>query len=155
MATRLTVAYDAPARWSAWPGALKFYEPEQAGETVLGGHVGLSIVTVTNDVTMQDHRAADPAVGPTVDDLATALAGLAPFEVTAPATDVTVVGYEGMHLRLTVPDIPAKGEAFTSCSDGAIHSWIAPMIEGSFYGYNASPVASRSSGSSTRPAPGC
>ena len=40
--------------------------------------------------------------GPSVDDLANALASLEDFEVTAP-TDVTVSGYEGKRLAVTVP----------------------------------------------------
>ena len=56
---------------------------------------GLSITTVTNLATdgCLDPTPLDPPVGPTVDDLATALSQLAPFEVTAPPTDVTLVGY--------------------------------------------------------------
>ena len=55
----------------------------------------------------RDHSHADPAVGPTVDHLATALADLAPFQVTSPPKDMTVYGYGGKHLELTVPlDLP-------------------------------------------------
>jgi hypothetical protein len=38
---------------------------------------------------------ADPPVGPSVDDLAIALADLAPFRVTSPPKDVTIYGYHG------------------------------------------------------------
>ena len=127
--TPLRVVYDVPTEgWSMWIGAAKFGPDD--------GHVGVSITTVVNLVTdgCRDHLAADPPVGPTVDDLATALSSLAPFEVTSPPSDVTVYGYRGKHLELTVPDM-----AFGRCDAGDLRSWIAPMDaaeEGdAFYGY--------------------
>lgn len=127
--TPLRVVYEIPADgWSSWIGAAKF-GPD-------GGHVGVSITTVVNLVTdgCRDHLAADPPVGPTVGDLATALSELAPFEVTSPPSDVTVYGYRGKHLELTVPDM-----AFDRCDAGDLRSWIAPIDaaeEGdAFYGY--------------------
>lgn len=127
--TPLRVLYDIPAEgWSNWIGAAKF-GPD-------GGHVGVSITTVVNLVTdgCRDHLAAEPPVGPTVDDLATALSELKPFEVTTPPSDVTVYGYRGKHLELTVPDM-----AFDRCDAGDLRSWIAPMDAAeagdAFYGY--------------------
>ncbi|HUF58163.1 MAG TPA: hypothetical protein VMR89_01560 [Actinomycetota bacterium] len=127
--TPLRVVYEIPSEgWSSWIGAAKFGQND--------GHVGVSITTVVNLVTdgCRDHLAADPPVGPTVDDLATALSELAPFEVTSPPSDVTVDGYRGKHLELTVPDV-----AFDRCDAGDLRSWIAPMDaaeEGdAFYGY--------------------
>ena len=90
-----------------------------------------------------DHTPLDPPVGPTVDDLATALSQLAPFEVTAPATDVTALRLPGKHLQLTVPaDQPEDSAAenfhdFTGCVDGEMHSWISTNNDGTFYGYEA------------------
>jgi hypothetical protein len=127
--TPLRVVYEIPAEgWSSWIGAAKFGPDD--------GHVSVSITTVVNLIAdgCRDHLAADPPVGPTVDDLATALSELAPFEVTAPPSDVTVYGYRGKHLELTVPDV-----AFDRCDAGDLRSWIAPMDaaeEGdAFYGY--------------------
>ncbi len=127
--TPLRVVYEIPAEgWSSWIGAAKFGPDD--------GHVGVSVTTVVNLVTdgCRDHLAADPPVGPTVDDLATALSELAPFEVTSPPSNVTVDGYRGKHLELTVPDV-----AFDRCDAGDVRSWIAPMDaaeEGdAFYGY--------------------
>ncbi|MFL6206894.1 MAG: hypothetical protein ACJ739_16250 [Acidimicrobiales bacterium] len=136
-ATPLTVTYDVHDKgWSQWLGAVKFYDT---------GHAGVSITTVTNVVRdgCEDHRPADPAVGPSVEDLATALTGLAPFEVTAPPSDVTKLGYRGKHLQLTVPDLPYTGEGadrlFSDCQEDSLHSWIAENNGGSFYGYNGEP----------------
>ena len=56
--------------------------------------------------------------GPGVDDLATALAGLHGFTATQP-TDMTVGGYSGKRLQLTVPgDV-----VVTACTLGEYRSW--------------------------------
>jgi hypothetical protein len=123
--TPLRVTYEiADEGWSAWIGAVDFVAP---------GPTMLSITTVTNLVTdgCLDHTPLEPPVGPTVDDLATALAQLAPFEVTQPPTDVTLFGYEGQHLELTVP---AGG--LTGCVDHELHSWISTNNGGAFAGYD-------------------
>jgi hypothetical protein len=133
--TPLRVVYDVPAEgWSQWFGAVKFAADEV-------GHVAVSITTVTNVVRhgCRDHSPADPPVGPTVDDLATALADLAPFRVTSPPSDVTIYGYRGKHLELTVPDLPVEGDPadlrFIGCIDADLYSWISPPNEGAFNGY--------------------
>ncbi len=136
-ATPLRVLFDVSADgWSQWLGAVKFHED---------GHVAVTITTVSNLVRdgCRDHSRQDPPVGPTAEDLATALADLAPFEVTAPPTDITIYGYDGMHLELTVPDLPIEGSGddrrFTECVDGQLKSWVDPDSEpyegDAFYGY--------------------
>ncbi len=133
--TPLTVTYEIPEGWSGWIGAAKF-SPE--------GHTALTIVTVDNLVTeaCEDPAPQDPAVGPTVDDLATALSELSPFELTEPPTVVTLLGYEGKHLMITVPDLEVTGSGDTAeyadCIDGNMHSWIDSGGE-PFFGYNAEP----------------
>ena len=135
--TTMRVVFDIPADgWSSWIGAAKFSD---------AGHVGVSITTVANLVTdgCLDHSWADPPIGPTVADLAAALAALAPFQVTSPPADVTVHGYSGTHLAWTVPDLPVDGQGdhghFTGCVDGDLKSWVAFIDTGSpgdaFYGY--------------------
>jgi hypothetical protein len=133
--TPLRVVYEVPEGWSSWIGAAKFYKE---------GHVGVSITTVTNLVRhgCRDHSWADPPVGPSVNDFAAALADLAPFRVTSPPMDVTIYGYSGKHLELTVPDLPVQEEGddrFTGCVDGHLKSWVAAIDaaeEGdAFYGY--------------------
>ena len=109
----------------------------------------------------RDHSWADPPVGPSVDDLAAALADLAPFRVTSPPKDVTIYGYSGKHLELTVPDLPVEGEGddrrFTGCVDGNLKSWVAAIDTANrgtrSTATTASPAAPRSSGSSTSRAP--
>lgn len=128
--TPLRVTFDVAAEgWLAWFGAARFADV---------GSTNLTITTVTNLVGdgCLDHTPLEPPVGPTVDDLATALSQLAPFEVTAAPTDVTVLGYPGKHLELTVPD-----RGFADCLDGELHSWISPLNDDgatSFYGYGGS-----------------
>ncbi len=133
--TPLRVVYEVPFEgWSMWIGAAKF-----AGD----GHVGVSITTVSNLVThgCRDHAWTDPPVGPSVDDLATALADLAPFHVTSPDEDVTIYGYSGKYLELTVPkDQPFSDDgAFIGCEVGKLESWVAAIDtepRDAFYGYS-------------------
>ena len=138
--TPLRVVYEVPFEgWLMWIGATKPADD---------GHVMVSITTVTNLVSdgCRDHSWADPPVGPSVDDLAAALADLAPFRVTSPPADVTIDGYRGEHLELTVPDLPVKGEGddrrFVGCKEGTLKSWVAAIDTepgDAFYGYNAEP----------------
>jgi hypothetical protein len=134
--TPLRVVYEVPVEgWSQWTGAVKF------GDDV--GHVAVSIATVENVVRQacRNHSPADPPVGPSVDDLATALSDLAPFRVTSPPKDVTVHGYSGKHLELTVPDMPVDSEGnFTNCVDLNLASWMSPNGgppgDNAFFGYS-------------------
>lgn len=136
--TPLRVTYEVPAEgWESWIGAAK-----RSGYT----HVLVSISTVTNVTkhACDDYTAANPAVGPTVDDLATALSQLAPFEVSSPPTDLSMLGYQGKNLELTVPpDMGVVGDRdnymFADCLGGQLRSWISPTLDGSFYGYNGEP----------------
>jgi len=139
--TQLRVVYEVPVEgWSQWIGAVKFADD---------GHVGMSVTTVTNLVRhgCRDHSWADPPVGPSVDDLAAALADLAPFRVTSPPRDVTIYGYRGKHLEWTVPDLPVEevgdDRRFTGCEEGTLKSWVSfvDMAEegDAFYGYNGEP----------------
>jgi hypothetical protein len=135
--TPLRVVYEVPFEgWSQWAGTVKFNDDD--------GHVAVSITTVVNLVSdgCSDHSWADPPVGPSVDDLATALATLAPFQVTSPPKDVTMFGYSGKHLELTVPDLPVEGvgdRVFTGCVGRQLKSWVAPFDTDepgdAFYGY--------------------
>ncbi len=123
--TPLRVTFEVAAKeWEQWIPVSKITE---------GPSIMLSITTVTNVTTdaCLDPTPKDPAVGPSVDDLATALSQLPPFEVTAPPSNVTFLGYEGKHLVLTDPDLEADHSpvesGFSACQDG-FHSWISPLL---------------------------
>jgi hypothetical protein len=138
--TTLRVVYEVPFEgWLGWIGTTNSSN---------GAHVMVSITTVTNLVRhgCRDHSWADPPVGPSVDDLTTALADLAPFRVTSPPKDVTIHGYSGKHLELTVPDLPVEGpqddRSFPGCEEGGLKSWVAAVDTepgDAFYGYNGEP----------------
>jgi hypothetical protein len=121
--------------WENFAGPVKFTP---------AGHTALSIITVDNIATEACHDPSplEPAVGPTVDDLATALSTLAPFELTEAPTDVTLLGYEGKHLKITVPPLKVSGSGesaeYADCVNGNMHSWIDSSGE-PFFGYNAEP----------------
>ena len=137
--TPIRVLYEVPFEgWSQWFGAVKFAE---------NTHIAINITTVVNVVRdgCRDHSWADPPVGPSVDDLAVALAELAPFRVTSAPEDVTMYGHQGKHLELAAPDMHVEGEDFTGCVDGNLSSWVAPIDVaegegGAFHGYNAEPI---------------
>jgi len=141
--TSLRVVYEVPFEgWSSWIGATKSSDDPRRG------HVMVSITTVKNLVRhgCRDHSWADPPIGPSVNDLAAALADLAPFLVTSPPKEVTISGYRGKHLELTVPDLAVEGEGddryFARCNDGKLKSWVGAVdtaIGDAFYGYNAEP----------------
>ena len=117
-ATPLHVTYEVPFEgWNQWIGAIKGLDD--------GTQVGVAITTVTNLVrdACLDHSYADPPVGPSVDDLASGLAGLTPFRATRPR-DVTIYGYSGKHLELTVPSLP---HGFSDCVDGNLNSYVAAI----------------------------
>jgi hypothetical protein len=134
-ATPLVVTFDVPEGWSSWLGAVKFTD---------AGHTAVSVLMIENLVRegCNDLEPLDPPVGPTVDDLVTALTELEPFEVTQPPSDMTILGYEGKHLELTVPELDFTGTPGATedadCERG-LHSWMAPNLAGPFHGYNDEP----------------
>ena len=137
--TPLRVMYTIPEEgWLMWIGTFK---PEEAVDEER--FVGVSITTVSNLMVdaCVDQRPADPPIGPTVGDLATVLAALPPFQLTKPPTDVTIHGYGGKHLELTVPDdLPYEfrsgGGYWTECGRGELQSWIGTESFDYFYGYS-------------------
>jgi hypothetical protein len=67
----------------------------------------------------------EPPVGPTVDDLANALAAQA-MRGDAIPTDVTIDGYQGKLVEMSVPtDID-----FADCDDGFFYSWLGRYHQG-------------------------
>jgi hypothetical protein len=139
VATDIQVFYTIPAAgWMSWFGAFKPGLATDPPDSV----VGIGIMNVINVV--QDgctgHVAADPPVGPTVDDMATALAALSPFVLTKPPSDVTIDGFSGKHLELTVPELTLGGSAgdtkFTDCTDGELWSYIGKPLSFANHSYS-------------------
>lgn len=124
-----------------------------------GEWASVSITSVTNLVRhgCRDHSPADPPIRPSVDDLATALADLAPFRVTSSPKDVRIDGYRGKHLELSVPDMAVEDRGdvtfYTGCTGYDWHrrllmSWIAPHLvaRGTTTTATRAPAPPRSSG---------
>ena len=139
VATDMQVFYTIPAEgWMSWVGAFKFGSETDPPNSV----VGFGILNVTNVVEdgCTGHVAAVPPVGPTVDDMATALAGLSPFVLTKPPRDVTVDGFSGKHLQLTVPDLELGGSGddteFSNCTDGELWSYIGKPLSFANHAYS-------------------
>lgn len=138
--TPVRVFYTIPAEgWFAFIGTFKDVgqgEDMQRVSALVADVRNLTVDACTDQV------ALDPPIGPTVDDLATALAALPPFEVVSPPSDVTAYGYGGKHLEIMVPadqpwEVIAGTPLFTDCAQGVLRTWIAPPLSFAFYGYTA------------------
>jgi hypothetical protein len=81
--------------------------------------------TVYADPCHWEGNVVTPPVGPTVDDLADALAAQADRGDALP-TDVTVDGYHGKFLELSVP----SGIDFADCDQGEFRSWFGRFHQG-------------------------
>ena len=134
--TPIRVSYTVPASgWAAFIGTFK-----DVGEGEDLQRVSVLIADIRN-VTVdacENQISARPPVGPSVENLASALALLPPFEVSSPPEAVTVYGYSGTHLQLRVPlGQPFGNEpgSFIGCDDTRLASWIAPPLSFAFYGY--------------------
>ena len=99
------VEFDVPSGWYTCSESVA----EQGVCTApgnVGGEIGLSFLVVENVVADPcGERLLDPPVGPSVDDLVTAIANLDRFTVSAPR-DVNVSGLTGKEITLTAPANP-------------------------------------------------
>jgi hypothetical protein len=94
------VTFRVPAGWEGIMGGPYLVD---LGKAAQPGAVSFQIFdTVYADPCDFTKGPLDPLPGPSVDDLATALAGLPSLDVTAP-TDITIDGYRGKQLTLTAP----------------------------------------------------
>jgi hypothetical protein len=96
------VTFDVPPGWSSCPASTS-----ERG-VCPDGLSGLSFMIVENVVADPCDRSralVDPPVGPSVDDLATALSNLPGFEATDPI-DIMVDGFSGKEFQLTAPTEP-------------------------------------------------
>jgi hypothetical protein len=133
--TPLYVDFSVPAAgWLGWTGTYK--DVERDG--VLHERLTISIVEVSNltQDACANHGPRNPAVGPTVEDLAEALTEQPPFEVASAPRDVSAYGYRGKHLALRIPDDMVADDAnFAGCV-GALRNWMAPIMgDGAYFGY--------------------
>jgi hypothetical protein len=87
------------------------------------GEVAFGAWTVANVYTDPCHwqdSPLDPPVGPTVDDLAVAIASQAGRDAS-PVTDVTFGGYPAKRMEISIP----AGLDVTTCDDGKFSTWLA------------------------------
>lgn len=108
--TEATTTFILPAHW-------KGYEWYVSGPR--RAFIGVSAVgNVFADPCHWIRSLAEPAIGPTVDDLATALANQVGFE--GPTSDVTIGGFNGIRVRQSVPADLNIGE----CDGGEFRTWV-------------------------------
>jgi hypothetical protein len=75
-----------------------------AGLLCLEGGVGAVTIDIVTNVVADPCKTTlrDPSVGPTVDDLVTAISSL-PWSAVTPPTDITVDGFRGKEFEVTAP----------------------------------------------------
>jgi len=95
------VSFTVPSGW-LWC-ITNQYEQGVCRRGANGGVQFLIVDNVVEDPCFETLR--DPPVGPSVDDLVTALSGLSRFTATTPV-DITVDGYAGKEFTLTAPSVP-------------------------------------------------
>jgi hypothetical protein len=110
------VSVTVPEGWSSWAyteaGSQIAFQKEDADPPVTGGELSITIVDNVSADPCETNTLLDPPVGPSVDDLVTALSNLPGFEASTP-TDVTVDGFHGKRFTLT-----AAPEGDASCDGG-------------------------------------
>ena len=104
------VSFEVPDGWRTWA-----YTSAASQINVVKPDVGEVSFEIVDNVSADPctEELLDPAVGPSVDDLVTALSDLDGFEVSAPS-DVTIDGFSGKQLTMTAP-------AETSCE--SLYTW--------------------------------
>ena len=111
------ITFTMPAGWMSRYG-IPHKDRGGPGEIAVGNWI---IANVYADPCQWQGSLLDPAVGPTVDDLASALVTQKGRSATAP-TDVTLGGYPAKRVELS---IPADLDRAT-CDGGVIRTWVAP-----------------------------
>ncbi len=124
----LTPATGVPVRVrlgapDGWTSDSSFVMQKHGGARPDGMAIAVWLVSnIYGEGCQWEGTLADPPIGPTVDDLADALAGLTDREVTGPV-DVRIGGYPGRELEMTIPDLPD----FLACDEGQFRSWTDPF----------------------------
>jgi hypothetical protein len=109
--------FTMPAGWTSAYG-IAYKDLGGPAEMAFGEWI---ITNVYTDPCQWQDSLLDPAVGPTVDDLASALLAQKGRNATAP-TDVTMGGYPAKRIEMS---IPADLDSAT-CDMGVIRPWLAP-----------------------------
>ncbi|MGH2456830.1 MAG: hypothetical protein ACRDHD_11320 [Candidatus Limnocylindria bacterium] len=121
----LNATISVPAGWSSLDSRGVAKGDNQTFAVVVFWPFPTELAEVYSDPCHWKTSAIEPPVGPTVDDLADALAAQE-MRGDAVPTDVTLGGYEGKVLEMSVPtDID-----FTDCDDGSFYSWAGRFHQG-------------------------
>jgi hypothetical protein len=116
-ATPADITFTVPAGWASRYG-IPNKDRGGPGEIAVGNWI---ISNVFTDPCQWAGALLDPPVGPTVDDLATALVAQNQRNASAP-TDVTLGGYPAKRIELS---IPADLDQAT-CDGGVFRAWVSP-----------------------------
>jgi hypothetical protein len=131
-AASITVTFDAPATWVPFEEIGVWIDgngpPEGADLMFLPAGGLFSDPCLTEE---QAEATADVPVGPTVDDLVTALVDHPTLDVTSPV-DVTLAGYPGTYVDLLIPDDltacayykPMDGHHYAQGPGQRWHMWV-------------------------------
>jgi hypothetical protein len=117
---RITVTLPDGWQRNAW-----YVSNQTTGTDLAGIQLWSAVDIVYADPCQWEGAELDPPIGPTVEDLATALANQ-PMRGDAVPVDVTIDGYSGQLVELTVPtDIQ-----FADCDNGEFYSWDGRFHQG-------------------------
>ena len=100
------ITFDVPEGWFSWVSnadVAGLLVDNGVGDGGSGWGITFWIVDNVYADPCEPTSALDPALGPSVDDLATALTNLPGYDATTP-TVVTVSGFPGVELELTAPE---------------------------------------------------
>jgi hypothetical protein len=127
----IQVTFDLPPSWERFDdvGALTLGNQPPNGAAVLFYRMNGLFSQPCRPA--GDEAAADIPVGPTVDDFVTALVDHPSLDVTAPV-DVTLAGYSGKYVVLTIPDDisecdryrPLDGHLYAQGPGHRWHMWV-------------------------------
>ncbi|MDF2733434.1 MAG: hypothetical protein K0S97_57 [Chloroflexota bacterium] len=116
-ATPADITFTMPAGWMSRYG-IAHKDRGGPGEIAVGNWI---IANVYRDPCQWQGSLLNPAVGPAVEDLATALVAQKGRNATAP-TDVMLGGFPATRIELSIPaDID-----MATCDEGVMRTWVAP-----------------------------
>ncbi len=121
----LTVSLTVPDGWEGFDLGVVKEESSGASATVVVWPSDAEASQVYADPCEWGGGTVQPPVGPTVDDLATALADQ-PQRGDAVPTDVSIGGHDGKMIELTVPD----DIDFADCDQNEFRSWTGRNHQG-------------------------